>query len=387
LTKKKTKKEKKMKEVITGSEAIAEAVRLAQPKVIASYPITPQTHITEDLAQMVADGKLDAQYVKVESEFAAMSTVIGACAYGVRTFTATSSQGLALMNELLFAASGMRLPIVMAVANRALSAPINIWNDWQDTISARDAGWIQLYCETNQEAFDTLLQAYRISENQKILLPSMVCLDGFYLTHTTEPVDIPESIGNYLPEYKPTHAYLNPEKPMTIGSFAYPEVYMDFRRQQEDAMQESLKVIDAVDKEYGKKFGREYGLLEKVEGGEDCILTMGSLVGNARIAAKKTGTSLIKFKCFRPFPKEQLKDALDNVERLIILEKSVSPGLGGVLASEIRDALYDTTDKPDIHSFVCGLGGRDVTVKDIEAMVKKVKTGKAQTNDWWMGTQ
>lgn len=376
-----------MKEVITGSEAVAEAVRLAGPKVIASYPITPQTHITEDLAQMVADGKLDAQYVKVESEFAALSTVIGASAYGVRTFTATSSQGLALMHELLFAASGMRLPIVMAVANRALSAPINIWNDWQDTISERDAGWIQLYCETNQEAFDTVLQAYRMSENQKILLPSMVCLDGFYLTHTAEPVDIPEKIGDYLPEYKPTHAYLNPEKPMTLGSFAYPEVYMDFRRQQEDAMQESLTQIEEADKAYGKKFGREYGLLEKVEGGEDCILTMGSLVGNARIAAKKAGTSLIKLKCMRPFPKEQLRDALDNIERLIIMEKSVSPGLGGVLASEIRDVLYDTTDKPDIHGFICGLGGRDVTVKDVGQMIKKVKSGKAQTNEWWMGTQ
>jgi pyruvate ferredoxin oxidoreductase alpha subunit len=323
--------------------------------------------------------------VKVESEFAAMSTVIGASAYGVRTFTATSSQGLALMHELLFAASGMRMPIVMAVANRALSAPINIWNDWQDTISERDAGWIQLYCETNQEAFDTTLQAYKISENEKILLPSMVCLDGFYLTHTTEPVDIPEKIDNYLPEYKPKHAYLDPEKPMTIGSFAYPEVYMEFRRQQEDAMQESLRVIEETDREFGKKFGRKYGLLEKVEGGEDCILTMGSLAGNARIAAKKAGVSLIKLKCMRPFPKEQLIKSLDDVERLIVIEKSASPGLGGVLASEIRDVLYETTDKPDVHGFICGLGGRDVTVKDIEAMAKKVKTGKAQANEWWMG--
>jgi len=376
-----------MKSVITGSRAVAEAVRCSSPKVIASYPITPQTHITEELAQMVASGDLRAEYVKVESEFGAISCVIGSSAAGVRSFTASSSQGLALMHEPLFAASGMRLPIVMAVANRALSAPINIWNDLQDSISERDTGWIQLYCETNQEAFDTTVQAFSVSENKEVLLPSMVCLDGFYLTHTVEPVDIPktEEISNFVGEYKPEHAYLDSKRPMTQGSFAYPEYYMQFRKQQETAIQASKEVIRKEDKRFGKEFGRSYPLVEKVEGGTDCILTVGSLVGNARIVAEKEKMSLIKLKCLRPFPADELIKAVDNVERIIVIEKDTSIGLGsGVIASELRSAFYNTSDKPDIYNFIAGLGGRDVTVSDVKSMVARVRSGKADHVEWWM---
>ena len=376
-----------MKRIITGSRAVAEAVKGSRPNVIAAYPITPQTHITEALAQMVASGELDSEYIRVESEFGAISCVIGASATGVRSFTATASQGLALMHEALFAASGMRLPIVMAVTNRALSAPINIWNDLQDSISQRDVGWLQLYCETNQEAFDTVVQAFRVSENKDVLLPSMVCIDGFYLTHTVEPVDIPskERIRSFVGEYRPEHAYLDSERPITQGPFAYPEYYMQLRRQQEDAIQASKKVLVKEDKRFNKEFGRSYPLIEKVEGGTDCILTLGSLTGNARIAAEQKKTSLIKLKCLRPLPAKELLDAVNNIERLIIIEKDVSIGLGsGVVASELKSLFYDSSDRPEVYDLVAGLGGKDVTVQDICRMVEKVRSGKGKPVEWWM---
>ncbi|MBI4344858.1 MAG: pyruvate ferredoxin oxidoreductase, partial [Euryarchaeota archaeon] len=213
-----------------GSRAVAEAVKLSDVKVIAAYPITPQTHIVEDLAEFIANGELKAEYIKVESEHSAMSACIGASATGVRTFTATASQGLALMHEMLFVASGMRLPIVMANANRALSAPLSIWNDQQDTIAARDCGWIQLYVENGQEALDTTIQAFRIAEDRRVSLPTMVCLDGFVLTHTVEPVEVPseEMVEKYIPPFKPS-IFLDPSEPMTQGAFAEPPYYTEFR--------------------------------------------------------------------------------------------------------------------------------------------------------------
>ena len=288
------------------------------------------------------------------------------------------------MHEGLFAASGLRLPLVMAVANRALSAPINIWNDIQDTVDARDSGWIQLYCETNQECFDTIVQAYRVAEDKKVLLPAMVCLDGYYLTHMVEPVEIPD-IGDFAGEYEPEHAYLDPERPMTQGPFAYPDYYMDLRKQQEDAIQNSKEVLKKVDEEFEKRFGRKYGLLEKIENGPDCILTVGSLTGTARVASEKAGTSLIKLKCFRPFPKDEMLDAVKNIERLIVIEKDVSIGLGsGAIYSELLDVFYESPGKPEVYDFICGLGGRDVTIGDIERMVKKVREGKAKSVEWWL---
>ena len=376
-----------MKSIITGSRAVAEAVKRVSPNVIAAYPITPQTHITENLAQMVASGELKSEYIRVESEFGAISCCIGASATGVRSFTATSSQGLALMHEALFATSGMRLPIVMAVANRALSAPINIWNDIQDSISQRDVGWLQLYCETNQEVFDTMIQAFTVSENKDVLLPSMVCLDGFYLTHTVEPVDtLPkEEVLSFVGEYKPTHAYLDTKRPITQGPFAYPEYYMRLRRQQEDAIQTAKKVIVKEDERFGKAFGRSYPLLEKTGDDADCILTLGSLTGNCRIIAEQEKCSLIKLKCFRPFPLEELKKAVKGIERLIIIEKDVSIGLGtGVVASEIKDALYGMKDRPKVYGFIAGLGGVDVKVSDVKEILEKVRSGRAKPVEWWL---
>ena len=241
-----------MIKVISANKAIAEAVKLAKPKVIPVYPITPQTSISEYLAQFVADGDLRAEYIRVESEHSAISAAVGASGTGVRVFTATSSQGLALMHEILFAAAGLRNPIVMANANRALSAPLSIWNDQQDSISQRDTGWMQFYAENAQEALDLILQAYRISENNEVLLPSMVCVDGFILTHTVEPVDIPlqDTVDKFLIPYQPKHAYLDPEDPMSLGTFTDPNYYMEARYDMEVAMEESKKVIRGVHKEF-----------------------------------------------------------------------------------------------------------------------------------------
>ena len=252
------------KEVMTANKAVAEAVRLAKPQVIPVYPITPQTTISEYLAQYVADEKIDAKYVKVESEHSAISASVGASSAGVRVFTATSSQGLMLMHEILFAAAGMRTPIVLADANRAISAPLNIWNDQQDSIAQRDAGWLQIYVESAQEALDTTLMAYKISENYDVLLPSMVCLDGFILTHTVEPVEIPtqEDVDKFLPPYVPKHAFLDPNEPMSIGTLADPDYYLEARHDMQVAMEKSIPVIEETCKEFAEIFGREYGLID-----------------------------------------------------------------------------------------------------------------------------
>ncbi len=275
-----------MIKVISANKAIAEAVKLAKPKVIPVYPITPQTSISEYLAQFVADGDLRAEYIRVESEHSAISAAVGASGTGVRVFTATSSQGLALMHEILFAAAGLRNPIVMANANRALSAPLSIWNDQQDSISQRDTGWMQFYAENAQEALDLVLQAYRISENNEVLLPSMVCVDGFILTHTVEPVNIPlqETVDNFLIPYQPKHAYLDPEDPMSLGTFTDPNYYMEARYDMEVAMEGSKKVIRDVHKEFTEVFGREYDLVEEYMCGdaEIILVAMGSICGTIK---------------------------------------------------------------------------------------------------------
>lgn len=372
------------KSVITGSDAVAYGAKLAEPEVVAAYPITPQSHITERVAKFIADGELKSEYVKVESEFSAISCVVGASATGVRTFTATSSQGLALMHEVLYAASGMRLPIVMPVANRALSAPINIWNDIQDAMSERDNGWIQLFTETNQEALDTTLQAYKVAEDKDVLLPVMVNLDGFYLTHTVEPTEIPDQdkVRTYLGRYKPTKIFLDPERPMTQGPFAYPEPYFDLRKQQRDALMGSEKTIEAADKEFGKAFGRRYGLLEKTKTTDTMVVTLGSLCGTARVACGESH-GLLKIRLYRPFPAEEIKKALKGVKRLVVIEKDVAMGLGGgVLATELRNIFYP--NGPEVYSFVAGLGGVDVTADDVRAMIRKVEQGKAKATNWWI---
>ncbi|MFQ6136259.1 MAG: pyruvate synthase subunit PorA [Candidatus Hydrothermarchaeales archaeon] len=365
------------RDIMHGSRAVAEAVKLCDVNVIAAYPITPQTHIVEDLAQFVADGELDCEYVKVESEHSAMSATIGASAAGARTFTATASQGLALMHEMLFIASGMRLPIVMVNANRALSAPINIWNDQQDSIAQRDAGWIQMYVETNQEALDTTIQAYRISEDKNVYLPTMICMDGFVLTHTVEPVEIPdkEIVDRFLPPYKPS-LYLDPDDPMTQGAFADPSAYTELRFAQEEAMRNALEVIKKVNQEYRRIVGRDYGIVEEynTEDADIVIVSMGSVIGTIKEVVDEitdeVKVGVLKVRVFRPLPKEEILKALKNAKVVSVIEKDVSIGLGeGALYAEIRDILYDSDINPKILGFIAGLGGRDITMDNIREAI------------------
>lgn len=365
-----------VKKVISSAEAVSEAVKRARPSVIPVYPITPQTKISEKLADYVADGDLDAHYIKVESEHSAMSAAIGASGAGVRVFTATSSQGLAYMHEPVFAAAGMRVPIVMANANRALSAPINIWNDQQDSISERDSGWIQLYAETGQEAFDTILQAYKISENQDILLPTMVCIDGFILTHTVDPVEVlsQEEVDSFLPKYTRGYSYLDPEDPMSLGTLADTESYLEIRHDMEIAMEHSLDVIEEVGKEFGDLFGRYYGLIEeyKSEDADIILIAMGSLCGTIkdvvdkeRENGKKVG--LVRIRSYRPFPKDALKVAVKDA-KLAVIDKDISFGAGGAVYMDVKAAFDNET-----YGFIIGLGGRDITPIDIEEIIEKTE--------------
>ncbi len=364
--------------VMTANKAIAEAVRLARPQVIPVYPITPQTSISEYLAQFVADGEIDAEYIRVESEHSSMSAAVGASGAGVRVFTATSSQGMAYMHEILFAAARLRTPIVMANANRALAAPLSIWNDHQDSISERDAGWLQIYVENGQEALDSVLRSYKISEDKDVHLPSMVCLDGFILTHTVEPVDIPshEEVDNFLPEYVPEHLYLDPERPMSIGTLADREYYMEARYEMELAMQRSLKVIKRVNKEFAEIFGREYGSVEEYycEDAEIILITMGSLCSTIRdvvdeLRANGEKVGMLKIRTYRPFPKEDIYNAIKHANKVAVLDKNITFGVGGALYTDLKSSISDV----DVYGFIVGLGGRDITPTHINDIVNKTK--------------
>lgn len=375
--------------VISANRAIAEAVRLAKPKVVPVYPITPQTSISEYLAQFVADGDLLAEYIRVESEHSAISAAVGASGTGVRVFTATSSQGLALMHEILFAAAGLRNPIVMGNANRALSAPLSIWNDQQDSISQRDTGWMQFFAENAQEALDFVLQAYKISENENVLLPSMVCVDGFILTHTVEPVDIPsqEAVDEFLPEYQPKHSYLDPKDPMSLGTFTDPNYYMEARYDMEVAMENAKDVIRAVNKEFREKFGREYDMVENYmcDDAEIILVAMGSICGTIKAVVdymRNEGhkVGLLKVIAFRPFPKEEIYNAVKNADRIAVLDKNISFGIGGVLFNEIK-AKIDV----DARGFILGLGGRDVSNDDIMDIIEITKNSTESDKINWIG--
>ena len=363
--------------VISTNQAIAEAVNLAKPNVIPVYPITPQTSISEYLAKLVANGKLKTEYIRVESEHSAISACVGACSAGVRVFTATSSQGLALMHEILFAAAGMRNPIVMANANRALSAPLSIWNDHQDSISQRDTGWMQTYVESGQEALDSVLISYKVSENNDVLLPSMVCLDGFILTHTVEPVDIPshEEVDAFLPAYQPEHEFLDPENPMSIGTFTDPNYYMEARHEIQVAMDKSKEIIKKVNKEFEEAFGRSYDFIEsyKCEDAEIILVAMGSLCSTIKFVIdelRKKGekVGLVKVRSFRPFPDKEIYETLKKADKIAVLDKNISFGIGGVLYNEIK-AKMDV----NAYGFIVGLGGRDITPDHIVEILDKTK--------------
>jgi len=375
------------KKVMTANKAVAEAVKLAKPQVIPVYPITPQTSISETLAQFVADGEIDGEYIRVESEHSAISAAIGACGAGVRVFTATSSQGLMLMHEILYAASGMRMPIVMADANRSISAPLSIWSDQQDSIAQRDAGWIQIYAEDGQESLDSILKAYKIAENPKVLLPVMVCLDGFILTHTVEPVEIPsqEQVDKFLPEYKPKHAFLDPERPMSLGTVADPDYYMEFRYQVEEAMNNSIEVIKEVNKDFKDTFGRSYDLIEeyKCDDAEIILIAMGSICSTIRVkvdqlreAGEKIG--LLKISVYRPFPVDDIQKAVSKAKKVAILDKNYLFGIGGSLYNDFK-AKIDV----EAYNFIVGLGGRDITPESIDEILEKTKNPSQDIT--WIG--
>lgn len=373
-----------------GSKAVAETVRVSRPHVISAYPITPQTHIVEELSSMVANGLLKAEFVNVESEFAAASVVLGASATGARTYTATTSQGMLLMTEVLFNISGMRLPVVLTCANRAISSPINIWNDQQDSISVRDAGWIQLYAEDIQEASDLHLQAFRIAEHPDVLLPVMVCMDGFVLTHAYEPVDLitQEEADEFLPPFKPEH-YLTPKNPLTYGAMLGPEAYMEARYQLERALTDSASVIEDVTLEFKKKIGRFQGVFVdgyKTDDAEIILVAMGSIISTIKEAVdnlRKEGhkVGVLKVRMFRPFPKEEIYDALKGARDVLVMDRAFSPGSGGVLATEVKAAFYGREAVPNIKGYVIGLGGRDVNIDTIVNVVKDRAAVGAETGD------
>lgn len=374
-------------EIISTNRAVAEAAKLSNVNVIAAYPITPVTSVSEYLAKFVADGEIDAEYIKVESEHSAISACIGACSTGARTFTATSSQGLALMHEVLFIAAGLRNPIVMANANRSLSAPLSIWCDQQDSISQRDNGWIQIYAESGQESLDSVIQAYKIAENKKVLLPVMVCLDGFILTHTVEPVDIPkkEDVNAFLPPYKPEHAFLDPENPMSIGTFTDPNYYMEARYAIDVAMENSREVIRDVNKEFEEAFGRRYDFVENYmcDDAEIILVAMGSVCGTIKevvddLRNKGEKVGLLKVRVFRPFPKDEIAAAIKNADKIAVLDKNISFSMGGVLFNEIKSKL-----DVEAYGFILGLGGRDVTPDDIIKIINKTK--KPEDDIQWIG--
>lgn len=355
-----------MRQALEGSQAIALSVALCRPQVVAAYPITPQTHIVENIAKLVADGKLQCEYVSVESEFSAASVVLGAAAAGSRTYTASASQGILLMTEVLHNIAGLRVPVVMTCANRAISAPLSIWNDQQDSMCVRDAGWIQLYCADNQEAVDTTIQAYRIAERTE--LPVMVCMDGFTLTHTLESIDIPEQdqVDRYLPPFQFARA-LDPSKPISMGTLVSPDYYPEARHSHHQALLNAQAEIQAADQDWAAISGRRCGGLLAVDGDAEAeigILALGSILGtlsDAREAHPELGPSkLIKLRSFRPFPIEALLEACAGLRHLIVVERALSLGGGGIVGVEVRAALTEMPNAPAVHNFAVGLGGRDI---------------------------
>ena len=373
---------------IEGSQAMAQAVAACKPQVVAAYPISPQTHIVEALSKLVKDGELqDCEYLNVESEYAAMSASIGASAVGARAYTATASQGLLFMVEAVYNASGLGLPIVMTVANRAIGAPINIWNDHTDAMSQRDSGWLQLYAETNQEAADLHVQACRIAE--ELSLPVMVCMDGFILTHAVEQVDVPEEeqVAKFLPPYEPRQV-LDPEHPMSIGAMVGPEAFTEVRYLAHHKQKQARELIPQVQKEFEKIFGRQSGGLIHTYHCDDAdtiIVALGSVVGTLkdvvderRAQGEKIG--VLSICSFRPFPFEAVGNALKNAKTIISFEKAFQVGIGGIVSSHIFHSLRDIDPDlhPDLYEVIAGLGGRNITKHSIHDMLDSAQKNELE---------
>lgn len=369
------------------SLAVSEAAKLANVDVISAYPITPQTHIVEHLSELVADGHLDAEFIPVESEHSAMSACIGASAAGARTFTSTCAQGLALMLEICYIAAALRLPIVMAMANRSLSGPISIWNDHGDLMMARDSGWIQIVAENGQEAFDLTIQAFRIAEDHRVLLPVIVNLDGFTLSHVIEPMEMlsQEEVDKYLPAYKPK-MWLDLKNPITMGAVGIPDVYTEAKKAQDEALKGAKPVVIEAWNEFAKLFGRKYQPVEiyKTEGADTLLVTMGSTSETAmtavdamRAAGRKVG--IVRIRLYRPFPKEEFLAAIKGAKQLAVMDRALAmSGMEtGPLATEIKAVLYDQAQKPYVWNFIAGLAGRDITVENFTEMADGVEAAAA----------
>lgn len=360
--------------------AAAEAAALCRFDVAAVYPITPQSHVAEHLSDIVANGRIDAEFITVESEHSALSAVMGASGAGARTVTATSSQGLLYMHEVLSITSAMRLPIVMVIANRAVSGPLNIWNDHSDIMPQRDTGWITLFAENGQEVVDMTIQAFKIAEHPDVMLPVNVNMDGFQLTHMVEPIEMPdqEEVDKFLPAYQP-YAAVHPDNPVSMGTLALPEIFMEAIKAKDEAIIKSKEVILQIWKEWEKQFGRKYEPIEfyKTKDADILLFTMGSMGETAEIAVdelRKKGTKvgLLKLKLWRPFPFDELKKAVKGAKVLIVTDRAVSfGGPGGPVCGEIRSALFDEPNRPAVVNYIIGLGGRDVTVEDFMEMIHK----------------
>ncbi|NIP79877.1 MAG: pyruvate ferredoxin oxidoreductase [Gemmatimonadetes bacterium] len=385
-----------MKKVMVGNHAVSLGVKLARAEVISAYPITPQTQIVEMLSEMCGSGELDARFIKVESEHSAMAACMGASATGVRTFTATSSQGLALMHELLHWAGNGRHPIVMANVNRAMGPGWNIWTDQNDSLSQRDTGWIQLYCETNQEVLDTTIQAFKLAEI--VDLPVMIILDAFFLSHTSEPVDVPEQelVDEFLPR-READVKLDTEDPRAFGALVRPDDYMEMRWDQQEAMERARRVFAEIDADWRVLTGRGYGALEayRAEDAELILVTSGTITSTAREVVDRRRddgerVGLVKVKMFRPFPTAGLRRLLSGADRVAVLDRNVSPGHGGIFAEEIRSALYDVPldDRPRLYGYVLGLGGRDVRPETIDEIIERTRAVDAPAReDLWVGVK
>ena len=367
-----------------GSHAVALAVALSRPEVICAYPISPQTHIVEGLGELVKSGDLQrCEFINVESEFAALSVAIGASAAGARAYTATASQGLLFMAEAVYNASGLGLPIVMTVANRAIGAPINIWNDHTDSMSMRDAGWLQIFAETNQEALDLHIQAFRIAE--ELSLPVMVCMDGFILTHAYERVDMPEQsqVDRFLPPYEPRQV-LDPNEPVTIGAMVGPEAFTEVRYLAHAKQMQALDLIPQIAEEFRQQFGRDSGGLIKsyqLEDADTIVIAMGSVLGTIKdtvddLRAEGVKVGVLGITSYRPFPIQAIRDATANAKRIVVIEKCFAVGIGGIVSRDVRSAVQSRPQP--VYAVIAGLGGRAITKSSVHKLLQDAIADKLE---------
>lgn len=378
-----------MKQVVTGNHTVAHAARVGRAQVVSAYPITPQTQVVEKISEFVADGIMDAKFIKVESEHSAMVACIGASAAGVRTFTATSAQGLALMHEVLHWAANARLPVVLANINRAMGPPWTIWTDQIDSLSQRDTGWMQFYAESNQDIFDGILISFKVAE--QVLLPAMVILEAFFLSHTAEPVDFPEQeeVDGFLPPRVATHT-VDPEHPAAFGGLTGPDHYYELKYMEHNAMLEAEEVIKRVAQEYGDLTGRYYKMVDpyRCEDAETVLVVSGGVastakdaVDEARAAGKKLGS--LKIWVFRPFPREDVRELLLGRKRVAVVDRNISFGQEGIFCTEVKASLYGRDGAPPVLGFVAGLGGRDIKVHDLLAIAEAAEKDDCPEFNWY----